>query len=423
MGTTANILFDLEIENTLFVSKNGNDSLAERGNWNQPFLTIFAAKSAAQTGDTIFVFPGEYNEGSSDIIASDVKYWFELGSKVISNFECISDFGVAKNIHVDGFGDFQELFLNFSKGAVVLNNPSSTLFLRCRELVGRAQAISINNCATYDIKCSYATCVNQYVATIRGNSEGSLEIDDCEQQSGAAQILYRNLGTDLVARTHYLKIGVMRGNCNGQGMVTTINTFNTITICEIGNMQTTGAGRLFNFWTGQNFVKNTNGNAPIGAGVWTEIGSSVNLFKDCNFISTLFAVVAVAGSSEFENCQLITNRLTNTSGGSVAMNINGTLSLSDCLVVMNTLFVTPKCINLNNGGNPLFNFRMKRCKLVGSPSMTESIGNNGSGLGSFYVNGSCSSNVATGAGMTNVVAGTNVAVDPNIGRNAQNFFE
>jgi hypothetical protein len=52
----------LTINNTLFVSKNGNNATAVRNDWTKPFLTIQAAITAALAGDTIYIFPGTYAE-------------------------------------------------------------------------------------------------------------------------------------------------------------------------------------------------------------------------------------------------------------------------------------------------------------------------------------------------------------------------
>ena len=43
--------------NILFVSPNGNDSTATKGYIDKPYLTLNAAKTAAVSGDTIYVFP------------------------------------------------------------------------------------------------------------------------------------------------------------------------------------------------------------------------------------------------------------------------------------------------------------------------------------------------------------------------------
>jgi len=50
------------VNNTVFVSKNGNNATGARNDWSKPFLTIQAALAAALAGDTVFIFPGTYAE-------------------------------------------------------------------------------------------------------------------------------------------------------------------------------------------------------------------------------------------------------------------------------------------------------------------------------------------------------------------------
>lgn len=52
--------WSLQLNNTVWVSKNGNDSTGERNNMSKPFLTISAAITAANAWDTIYVFPWTY---------------------------------------------------------------------------------------------------------------------------------------------------------------------------------------------------------------------------------------------------------------------------------------------------------------------------------------------------------------------------
>jgi len=53
---------NLQLQNTLIVAKNGNDTTGTRNDWELPYLTIAAAISDASNGDTIIVMPGTYNE-------------------------------------------------------------------------------------------------------------------------------------------------------------------------------------------------------------------------------------------------------------------------------------------------------------------------------------------------------------------------
>ena len=97
----------LIIQNTIFVSKNGNDTTGVRNDWTKPFLTIGAANSVAQPSDLVIVFPGVYNE--SNVAKTDVNYYYHKGSIVNSGSNtCVFDsVGQAKNVFIYGEGDFK----------------------------------------------------------------------------------------------------------------------------------------------------------------------------------------------------------------------------------------------------------------------------------------------------------------------------
>jgi hypothetical protein len=421
-------LTELAIQNTIYVSKNGNDATGTRNLWNLPFLTIAGAKAVAQAGDCIYVFAGTYNEGSNDVIESDVKYYFELGAKLICDFECISDFGIAKNIDVDGFGDFEITQLNFGKATVLMSNPLSTLRFRGNRIIGTAQAFAILDCDNYDFEAEYATCSNQYVVTIRGNSKGRCIIKNLEQPVNAPAILYRNLGTDSVARNHFLKINTLTSvDTLSQAVVTTINTFNSKTWIEIENIEYTGAnGRLFQFWSGVNYVKNTNG-VMSGGGIAVETtnGNSINLFENCNLVGDTNSVLLRLGNTEFVNCELISGGTgTGGSSGSVFVFISAFATFRDCLLVEKSSVATRCVLNMFNITPTNFNVRLMNCKLVGENTNNFSIKNGAStvSLTGFYVEGQCVTNRPIEANMTNLIAGSNIIVDDLVSRNPQNFF-
>ena len=71
VNTSDNINYSLRPGHTLFVSKNGSDT--NQGNHeNSPFATIAHALSTAVSGDTVYVFPGEYEESFPMFISPGV---------------------------------------------------------------------------------------------------------------------------------------------------------------------------------------------------------------------------------------------------------------------------------------------------------------------------------------------------------------
>ncbi|PYJ09815.1 MAG: hypothetical protein DMF06_08725 [Verrucomicrobia bacterium] len=70
----------VELTNSVWVAKNGNNSTGARGDASKPFLTLGAAKTNAISGDTIFVMPGTYDE--KNLLKNGVN-WHGFGASVI----------------------------------------------------------------------------------------------------------------------------------------------------------------------------------------------------------------------------------------------------------------------------------------------------------------------------------------------------
>ena len=84
--------------NILYVSENGDDSMAQKGNLHKPWRNLYAAKSASTSGDTIYVLPGVWvydNRNSAgnpfngqietkvNLWKNGVNYYFLPGSKIV----------------------------------------------------------------------------------------------------------------------------------------------------------------------------------------------------------------------------------------------------------------------------------------------------------------------------------------------------
>lgn len=100
------------LTNSVWVAKNGSDAIGERGDPSKAFLTLGAAKTAATSGDTIFVMPGTYDE--KNLLKNGVNWHFFLGAKVIytgsgdgSIFDDGSDgANTAVTSTITGYGEF-----------------------------------------------------------------------------------------------------------------------------------------------------------------------------------------------------------------------------------------------------------------------------------------------------------------------------
>lgn len=103
-------LANLALENCLFVAKNGNDATALTERLDKPFLTLTAAKAAAVSGDTIFVYPGTYAE--SNLLKNGVNWHFYDGAIVqitaapSATASIFNDNGSAVTSSISGRGAF-----------------------------------------------------------------------------------------------------------------------------------------------------------------------------------------------------------------------------------------------------------------------------------------------------------------------------
>lgn len=72
----------VQVGNTVFVSKDGNDGTGARERLDLPFLTPSAAKTAASAGDIIVVFPGAYTTTAN--LGKDEVDWFLYDNAAIT---------------------------------------------------------------------------------------------------------------------------------------------------------------------------------------------------------------------------------------------------------------------------------------------------------------------------------------------------
>ena len=89
----------------LFVSETGDDSTGKKGDINKPFRNIYGAKSAATSGDTVYVFPGTWTYDNTNSVSNPyngnietqvnlwkdgVNYYFSPGSKVVFSNQTVT---------------------------------------------------------------------------------------------------------------------------------------------------------------------------------------------------------------------------------------------------------------------------------------------------------------------------------------------
>lgn len=108
-----------DVGNTLFVSKLGDDSTAQRESLDKHYLTLSAANNAAQDGDIIIVYPGIYSiEPSQIAIKPNVNYEFKAGVFIDITVGLVTEtpikFGGVQSITGAG-----EIAIDFNNGIIV----------------------------------------------------------------------------------------------------------------------------------------------------------------------------------------------------------------------------------------------------------------------------------------------------------------
>jgi hypothetical protein len=423
MGTRAEIPFDVEIANTIFVSKNGDDSTGQRGNWNLPFLTIQSASAVAQAQDVVYVYAGTYSVGNDDWVKSDVHYYFEPNAKVTGLRHAVYDFGQDRNIWIHGEGTFIQTQLDFTKASVVVHGTNTNLYFRGYEMDGRTNGLEIRN-ATYDIKVNKINCNDQYPVGIYDNSDGILEwTDEIFTLSTGVAIQMRALGTDGQPHHHKIIGGKIRSNTQfaGSGQISQILNQPQIKV-EYHNIEFDhfggGTSSLIYLWnSGNAYFKNCYGVSQNTTAVNGFSGFGTVLIEGCNLLGENIGLLNTSDTMNInaKDSTFITNSDSDGAGGGSAMS-GGEMTLENCELVQNSSFPNRKIFNIVGGI-----LRLRNCKLVSNVAL-ESIGNSGGAPRTIYIEGQSVTNSPVSPLITNGIAGTNIIVDPNVSRNSTNYF-
>lgn len=151
-------LHSVLVGKTVFVdSVNGNDATGVRGDASKPFLTLTAAKTAATSGDTIFVGPGTYAE--RNLLKNGVNWYFYPGATVDITTTSPAQTGANDTMaaaifddsvrgangavvcSINGFGVFSrnELTLSGQEATVFIRNPASNVSINCKSIIGAGE--------------------------------------------------------------------------------------------------------------------------------------------------------------------------------------------------------------------------------------------------------------------------------------------
>ncbi len=196
----------LLIGNTLVVSKLGSDATGARNNWDKHYLSVTAAITAAQSGDTVYVFPGTFTITTS-IQKDGVTVHLFDGAIIQATSGSVINITTNITFSVDGNGVLTSTGNNH---CVIQNSAGSILSIRCKKILttvtnGVAANILSGTLLRMDVSQETSCTPNgQYAMTIRGSIDAivncPLFTDDCvndiDRTVNATTVTLTNLNAD-----------------------------------------------------------------------------------------------------------------------------------------------------------------------------------------------------------------------------------
>lgn len=134
----------IQIANTIFVSKSGDNSTGTRERLDLPFLTVNAAEAVATSGDEIYVFAGDYSSEDALGGVDGVTYTGASGA-------LLPAFNVKTGITIYGSGKCLALSCNHADAVMDMPGMDSATYIEC---IGETQ--TAGNAGTY-IYCDSGT--------------------------------------------------------------------------------------------------------------------------------------------------------------------------------------------------------------------------------------------------------------------------
>lgn len=170
----------------------GNDATAQRGKRHRPFATCGLAKTLAQSGDTIIVQPGTYNE--NDLAKNGVNWQIENGAQIFFSYHAtnataikgVFEVATAMTFRISGRGwiDMTVDEENPSDAgsqdlhAVHITHASANVTVECRAISASIQlesgsggcVLQTNGTATYNIDDPGDVTISGGTATLNTNA-------------------------------------------------------------------------------------------------------------------------------------------------------------------------------------------------------------------------------------------------------------
>lgn len=189
------------LTNLIYVDDvNGDDATGLPYRIDKPFKTIAAAELVAIAGDTLYMYPGTYNDFALGV--DQVNYYFVEGAIMSSPSSCFSDVGTGGiTVRIGGYGRFLSATVAF------LINEGSDFIVTGQDVSGADGAISMDLGSTATFKMEQDIVANLGNAIVI-NGIGTTCFVDCRNISARSTCLATVLGdatTQLIVNANLIQ--------------------------------------------------------------------------------------------------------------------------------------------------------------------------------------------------------------------------
>ena len=310
---------NVTLDNSLFVSKDGNDTTAQPYSLVNQYLTIQAAINDAASGETVFVYPGTYTENLT--ISGGIRVHFFLGAIVSGQIDMdggtnyitgngqFTYTGAGHCLHIFGGASSVNMVECFSvesgtgaNGHAIRKTGAGFGQVNCQRVIARATLTGPAVQVTAGTLHLYANAI-QATAGFAGTdlvkleSTTLLECDQIVQSGGGARAIYSTGGNNRIyfnLVVGYVQVdGTASIDIRGFGAIGAIKTNpGTTSIAPLVLSGTTSSTKIGNLMLA---VEGTTGNAAI----YSAASQTVVLNGIIASNKTLGANVSYTGSGVF----------------------------------------------------------------------------------------------------------------------------
>lgn len=234
----------ITLNNTVFVSKNGDDGTGTRNRLDLPFLTVNAAASAARPNDAVVVYPGLYEELNAVALDSNISYMF-LGQGTLrlitgaTDDELFTEGGISDTCFIDGPG---WVFESTEYQNILHPQEGSIISMVAKTLKSNAVCIySDDDNNNLTIKADLIQSFDDYATIAQLGGRININAGTIRLESSGEVIL--------IDRGHlYLTADIVMDTANGSGCIKSDNLLTTDSVFIDVKRIVSGRGTGWTVW-------------------------------------------------------------------------------------------------------------------------------------------------------------------------------